>query len=96
VSLEGLLAADPDVIFVKDGDSAGARERLRQRIEAVKAHPVWREMRAVREDRIVLLPPGPFSIPGPRMVQAYAEIAAGLWPELDVPHHIAEPDSLDE
>lgn len=82
ISLEGLLAADPEVIFVKAGVSAGANERLRQRIEGLSSHPVWQQMTAVKNGRIVVVPNGPFSIPGPRMVDALEIIAAGLWPEL--------------
>lgn len=84
ISLEGLLAANPEVIFVKEGDSPGANERLRQRLEALKAHPVWSRLRAIRNDRVIILPNGPFSIPGPRMVDAYRAIVNGLWPELEM------------
>jgi iron complex transport system substrate-binding protein len=79
--LEGLLAEDPEVIFFKDGESPAEAERLRARLAALPEHPVWRHLRAVREGRLVILAPGPLSIPGPRMVDALEAIAEGLWPE---------------
>ena len=79
--LEGLLAEDPDVIFFKDGETPAEAARLRARLAALPDHPVWQHLRAVREDRLVILAPGPLSIPGPRMLDALEAVAAGLWPE---------------
>jgi|GEM_PF-1208904 len=85
LSLEAVLAADPEVIFVKDGATPAAQERLRARVESLAQHPVWSQVSAVRNNRIVMVENGPFSIPGPRMVEALATVAQGLWPDLAIP-----------
>jgi|TARA_B110000438_G_C15818726_1_gene653224 iron complex transport system substrate-binding protein len=79
--LESLLEADPEVFLIKDGESEEHSEALRERIASLKTHPVWQHMSAVKNDRIVLLEPGPLSIPGPRMVDALEAIAGALWLE---------------
>lgn len=94
MSLEGLVAADPAVIFVKDSNTAGAKERLRRRIAELGSHPVWSQLTAVRDGRVVIVPSGPFEIPGPRMVEAYAAIAAGLWPEVVPASSLETPDDV--
>lgn len=77
--LESLLEADPDVLLIKDGESEGASAALRERIAALKTHPVWQHLSAVKNDRIVILDAGPLSIPGPRMVDALEAIADAIW-----------------
>lgn len=79
--LESLLSADPEVIFIKDGDSPEAAATLRERVAALSQHKVWQHLAAVKAGRIVILESGPLSIPGPRMVDALEGIADGLWPE---------------
>lgn len=79
--LESLLAENPDVIFFKDGETPEAAARLRERLALLLDHPVWKHLQAVQNDRLVILEPGPLSIPGPRMVDALEAIAVGLWPE---------------
>lgn len=85
LSLEAVLAADPEVIFVKDGTTPAAQERLRARVDGLAQHPVWSQVSAVRNNRVIMVENGPFSIPGPRMVEALATVARGLWPELTIP-----------
>lgn len=80
LSLEGLLRADPEVIFMKVPTGDGARERLRAQVDALADHPIWSQISAVRNDRVVLVENGPFSVPGPRIVDALAAVAEGLWP----------------
>ncbi|MFP4282304.1 MAG: ABC transporter substrate-binding protein [Opitutales bacterium] len=79
--LEGLLAAEPDVIFIKDGDTPAEAAVLREQLARLPEHPVWRHLRAVREGRLVILPSGPVNIPGPRMLDLLEALSAGTWPE---------------
>lgn len=81
VSLEALIAENVDVIFIKDQRSEGARQRLRSDIDAMKKSRAWSQLDAVRNNRIIIVEDGPFTIPGPRMVDALEQVARGLWPE---------------
>ncbi|KAF0093712.1 MAG: iron complex transport system substrate-binding protein [Puniceicoccaceae bacterium 5H] len=81
LGLEGLLAAQPEVILVTDGRTPEEKQQLRERLNKLAAHPVWSQMPAVRNSRVVILPAGVFSIAGPRMVEAYEALARGVWPE---------------
>lgn len=78
---ESLLDANPDVILIKDGDTPAEAATLRERIAILPDHPIWKHLDAVKAGRIVILEPGPLSIPGPRMLDALEAIAAGIWPE---------------
>lgn len=72
LSVEVLLRADPDVILLPVGaDSVGPLERLRH-------EPGWRDLTAVREGRVALVPTDLMSRPGPGI----AEIASVLRREL--------------
>lgn len=75
VSLESLVAAEPDVVILPvGGDPASSVERLR-------TAPGWRELAAVREGRIAVVSTDLVSRPGPRL----AEIARALrWEMADV------------
>lgn len=85
VSFEALLAMDPDVILVQDAAGENGRRQLRDAIGQIPYHSVWRNVSAVRDNRIHILPYGPLNIPGPRIIDAYAAIAASIWPELFEP-----------
>lgn len=72
ISLEVLLQADPDVIVLPVGaDSASSLARLR-------SEPGWRDLPAVREGRVALVPADLMNRPGPRI----PKIAAILRQEL--------------
>jgi len=79
VSPEALLALNPEVLLIREADTEEATEQLRKRIERLARHPVWKRIPAVREGRVHLVPYGPFSIPGPRVMEAYAAMAEALW-----------------
>lgn len=79
--LESLLDANPEVLLFKDGETPEAAAELRDRIARLARHPIWQHIDAVKNGRIAILPPGPLSIPGPRMVDALEDIARALWPE---------------
>lgn len=79
VSMEALIALAPDVLLIRDAESPAANAELDVRIRAMRAHPVWSKVPAVANNRIHRLPYGPFTIPGPRMVQALDAMAKALW-----------------
>lgn len=64
VSLEEIVRRQPEVIVVPALESfTGLRERMR-------VAPGWRELRAVREGRVVAIPPELVGRPGPQIVAA--------------------------
>lgn len=67
VSLEAIVARDPDLILVV-GDSLPAFSRRAE----------WRSVRAVREGRFVHVPAALFSRPGPRSPQALLALRTAL------------------
>lgn len=80
VSMEALVALNPSVILVRDGETPEQQARLLAEIENLPAHPVWRQVRAVQDGRVHLVPHAPLNIPGPRIMQAFSAIAERLWP----------------
>jgi iron complex transport system substrate-binding protein len=75
VSSEELLAQNPDVILLADalyGITA----------EAVAARAGWGEIKAVIENEIHPFDPFILSVPGPRLVEGFEQIAELLHPEL--------------
>ena len=70
LSMESILAADPDfVFFAMQGDEAAARAN----IEAMLQTPAWAQLAAVRQGRIAVLPKELFHFkPNARWAQAYA------------------------
>ncbi|MEX0329934.1 MAG: ABC transporter substrate-binding protein [Puniceicoccaceae bacterium] len=79
VSLEGLLSMNPEILLIRDGESAQAQETLRARIAKLPEHPVWRQVEAVKRERVHILPYGPLNIPGPRIMDAYCSVASAVW-----------------
>jgi iron complex transport system substrate-binding protein len=69
VSLEAIVARDPDVVLVLGGDAVAAQ---------VAQRPGWRAIRAVREGRIVAVEGSAFDRPSPRLPQAVRTLAARL------------------
>ena len=68
VSLESLVAAAPDVVILPvGGDPTSSVARLR-------SAPGWRELAAVREGRIAVVPTDLVSRPGPRLPEIAREI----------------------
>ena len=75
ISLEELVAADPEVILL--GDAAyGATP------EAVADRPGWRDMTAVKEERIHPIDDILVTRPGPRLVEGLEALILAIHPEL--------------
>jgi iron complex transport system substrate-binding protein len=77
---EELVAADPDVIILS---LCGFDiERTRQDLALLEARANWRELRAVREDRVFLADGNQFfNRPGPRLVESLEILAEILHPD---------------
>jgi iron complex transport system substrate-binding protein len=77
ISLEELVAADPEVILL--GDAAYGVTA-----ESVAARPGWGGMTAVREGRIVAIDDIVVTRPGPRLVDGLEALLEAIHPDLDV------------
>jgi iron complex transport system substrate-binding protein len=76
VSLEEIVRRQPDYVVVPAG------EQGMQRLEALRKAPGWRELRALREGRAVLVPAEVLNQPGPRLGEAARVLLAAVHPEL--------------
>lgn len=75
ISSEALVAQDPDVILLAD-------ELYGITAESVADRPGWGEITAVQEGQIYGFDPFILSVPGPRLVDGYQELARILHPEV--------------
>lgn len=75
VSLEEIIARDPEVLVLADG---GNREQFR----ALHDAPGWRELSAIRDGRVIHVDPDLFHRPGPRVVEAVRALATALHPDV--------------
>ena len=81
LSLETILAADPDYIFVViQGTDTTKAERL---LETTRlSNPAWNELTAVREDRYHVMDQRLYNVkPNARWGEAYEKLADILYPE---------------
>ena len=76
-NLEVVVASDPEIIILpaKHGTAFTSPEVL-------KGHPAWREITAVKQDRIYIIDGDLVDRPGPRIVQGLEKIAEIIHPEL--------------
>jgi iron complex transport system substrate-binding protein len=82
VSPEALLHLAPEVILIRDASSPAGRAALRDAIDRLANDNIWCHVPAVQNGRVHILPYGPLNIPGPRMAEAFAAVAAAIWPQL--------------
>ena len=73
VDLKEVLRRSPDVVLLCGDDPLRAKEELERR-------PGWRELQAVRQGRVLVLPCDLICRPGPRVAEAVARIASFLYP----------------
>ncbi|MCI8815563.1 MAG: ABC transporter substrate-binding protein [Angelakisella sp.] len=80
LSMEEIIAADPDYIFVTTmGSSQKALDALR---DGIQSNPAWASLSAVQNDRYILLPEDLFHYkPNDRWGESYAYLANILCPE---------------
>jgi len=76
-SIEGVVSSDPEIIILpaKHGTAFTSPEVL-------KEHPTWREVTAVKQDRICIIDGDLVDRAGPRIVQGLEEMAKMIHPEL--------------
>ena len=77
LSVEALVAADPEVILLADSGEAGGQSAV-----TVKTRPGWGHISAVKNDRIYEVDPYLLSVPGPRLVDGLEALARLLYPDL--------------
>lgn len=75
MSLEALLAVDPDIIILADAPYGVTPESVAQR-------EGWRALTAVQEGRVYPFDPYLLSVPGPRLVQGLETLAVLFHPDL--------------
>ena len=81
LSMEEIIAADPDYIFVTTMGSSSqkALDALR---DGIQSNPAWASLSAVQNDRYILLPEDLFHYkPNDRWGESYAYLANILCPE---------------
>ena len=84
ISLEDLVAADPQVILL--GDAAYGVTA-----DAVKARSGWGGMTAVKDGRIVGVDDIVITRPGPRLVDGLAALIRAIHPEIDISDLVPAP-----
>lgn len=80
-SIEALVEQDPAILFIT---SMGAREKIESRLQAdVKGNPAYVALRAVRQQKVYVLPENLFLLnPGLRYPEAVKLMAKDVYPEL--------------
>jgi ABC-type Fe3+-hydroxamate transport system substrate-binding protein len=74
LALEALVARDPDVVLV----GRRRREPAGAELVRLRAAPGWRDLRAVRAGRVIVLDGDAVARPGPRLADAAEAIARAL------------------
>ena len=75
ISAEEIIAQNPDVIILADSEWGVTPEM-------VAARPGWQQIAAVQNGRVLPFDSNLLSVPGPRLVQGFQELARILHPEL--------------
>lgn len=75
ISSEALVVQDPDVILLSDALYGETPESVAER-------PGWGELKAVLEGDVYPFDPFILSVPGPRLVDGFEQVAAILHPEI--------------
>jgi iron complex transport system substrate-binding protein len=76
-SLEAVVRSDPQIIIVDTSHGTAVISKAE-----LKEHPAWREIAAVKQDRIYSVDGDLVNRPGPRIVQGLEKIAEIIHPEL--------------
>ena len=76
-SLEAVVKSDPQIIIVDTSHGTAVISKAE-----LKEHPAWREITAVKQDRIYSVDGDLVNRPGPRIVQGLEKIAEIIHPEL--------------
>ena len=82
LSLEGILAADPEVLILAVPSKDQGHRRAREELSGLREDEVWRNVSAVRNGRLEVIDSEMLEIPGPRMIDAFETLARVIHPEL--------------
>ena len=82
LSLEGVAAADPEVLLLAVPSDAALRDAVRERIAGLSSHPVWQHVNAVKQNRVVMVDKALLSVPGPRVIDALGAVSEAIYPEV--------------
>jgi iron complex transport system substrate-binding protein len=88
LSSETVLTLNPDVVVdasLMTSEPRDAAQAIVRDDPALRAHPILREVRAVREGRVVALHDEAVLRPGPRIGDGLATLARAIHPGVDVP-----------
>ncbi|MEY3481643.1 MAG: Vitamin B12-binding protein, partial [Verrucomicrobiota bacterium] len=71
---EFLLEKDPDVLIIADYGGT-RREEI---VAKLRAHPVRKHLRAVRDGKVIVFPAAAFTVPGPDALAAAPKLRAAV------------------
>lgn len=89
VSEETLIVRNPDVILLPDTKKEGASD-LSGSISRLRERPGWKQMNAVKNQRVYIIEDDLISRPGPRVVLGLQKMAQALYPEAYQAHSSSE------
>lgn len=81
LSREGLLALAPEVLLVSGGHTPAERAAVDRRVAGLTGEAFWRQLPAVRDGRVTVLPGRLTATPGPALVETLPALARAIWPE---------------
>ena len=85
LSLEGAIAADPEVILLAVDSGERSMSEARADIAGLSSDSMWRNVNAVKNGRVAIIDKELLAIPGPRMMDALEEMARAIHPEAFAP-----------
>ena len=81
-NLENIVSRDPQVLLSTLGEGQDAEEVRTRYLERAKSLKGWKNLDAVRNERVVLIPENWLLRPAPRLFRAIETLAAALHPNL--------------
>ncbi len=82
LSMEKIIAADPQVILLMEGHGTNANYTTDSALKILRADHRWINVSAVANGRIVVLDDDEITLPGPRMIDGLESAATALHPGL--------------
>jgi len=77
LNMEQMVNADPDMIIVEARHGTALVE-----VSALQKHPIWGQLRAVKENHVYIVDSELITVPGPRIVLGLQQLAKTIHPEL--------------
>jgi iron complex transport system substrate-binding protein len=77
VALEEIVRRQPDFLVLPQGEKGGAHD-----VDQLRGSPGWRELRAMREGRVVTIDAKMMNRPGPRLGEAARALRDALHPDV--------------